>query len=143
MDDTRLIASAGGRLIAAGIRQRAAVAQRLGLATTDVLALDHVVTAPGTAPSHLARALLVSPSGTTAVIDRLTNAGLVTRVAAPGRHRVGLEATDAGREVHAHTLAPLSPDLERLVEELPRRDRRLATELLTRMADLTEREADH
>jgi DNA-binding MarR family transcriptional regulator len=142
MDDAHLIASAGGRLIAAGIRQRGALAQCLGLATTDVVALDHVVTAPGTAPSHLARVLLVSPSGATGVIDRLDNAGLITRVAVAGRHRVGLEATDAGREVHAQALAPLSPDLESLVQELSRRNRLVFAELLTRIADLAERDAD-
>lgn len=141
MDDARLIASAVGRLIAAGIRQRGALAQRLGVTMTEVLALDYVVSAPGSAPGHLARTLLVSPSGATAVIDRLSRAGLITRVPASGRQRVALEATDVGRRVHAQVLA-VSRGVERVVEDLARRDRLVLEQVLTLVADLAEREAE-
>ncbi|HEY4824297.1 MAG TPA: MarR family transcriptional regulator, partial [Solirubrobacteraceae bacterium] len=96
------------RLVAAGIRQRGALAISLESTTTDVLALDHVVTRAGSAPSDLARALLLSPSGATAVIERLTRAGLISRGPGSGKQRVVLSATDAGRELHARALAPLS-----------------------------------
>ncbi len=68
------------------------------MTTTDVLALRYVVTAPGTALGHLVRVLLVSPSGATAAIDRLRRGGLITRIPGTGSHRIGLEATDVGRE---------------------------------------------
>ena len=142
MTPTRLIASAIGRLIAAGIRQRGALAKRLDAATTDVLALHHVVTATQSAPGDLARALLVSPSGATAVIDRLSRAGLISRTQGSGKRRVVLTATDAGRELHAQALAPLSQDVEHLIEDLPRSHRMLLEQFLTRVADLAEREAD-
>jgi DNA-binding MarR family transcriptional regulator len=144
MDDrSRLIASAVERLIAAGIRQRGALAKRLDSTTTDVSALHHMVTGTESAPGDLARALLLSPSGATAVINRLSRAGLISRVRGSGNQRVVLTATDAGRELHAQALAPLSHDVAQLIEELPRSDRVLIEQFLTRLADLAEREADH
>jgi DNA-binding MarR family transcriptional regulator len=143
MDDApRLIASALERLTAAGIRQHAALAKRLQATSTDVLALQYVVTATDTAPAQLARALLVSPSGAKAVIDRLSRAGLINRTPGPGSQRVALKPTDAGRKLHTPALAPLNHDVERLVAELPRTDRMLLEQFLTRVAGLAEREAD-
>jgi DNA-binding MarR family transcriptional regulator len=141
-DPSRIIGSAVRRLTAASIRQHGALATRLESTTTDVLALDYVVAAPGIAPGHLARALLVSPSGATSVIDRLSGAGLISRVPTSGRYRVALEATDAGRDLHAQALGPLCRDAQRLVEDLPRSHRAVVEEFLTRVADLAEREAD-
>jgi DNA-binding MarR family transcriptional regulator len=143
MDDpSRLIAAATERLIAAGFRQRAALAQRLETTTTDVLALRHVVTGAASAPSDLSRALLLSPSGATAVIGRLTRAGLISRARGSGRARVVLTATDAGRELYAEALAPLRHGLRGLLEDLPRSDRVVLEQFLTRLADLAERDAD-
>ena len=139
-DSSRLIVSALGRLIAAAIRQRLALAKRLDTTATEVLALHYVVTA--TAPGQLARALLVSPSGATGVIDRLVRAGLISRVPVSGAQRVALSVTDAGRELHAQTLAPLSDDVDRLVADLPQSDRRLLERFLARVADHAEREAE-
>lgn len=143
MDDpARLLASAVDRLVAAGIRQRGALAKRLDSTTTDVLALHYVVRAAESAPGDLARALLLSPSGATAVIDRLSGAGLVSRTPGTGRRRVVLRATEAGRELHAGGLASLNHDVGRLIEGLPRGHRVLLERFLTRLADLAEREAD-
>ena len=141
-DSSRLITSALDRLIASGIRQRAALAKRLDTAVADVLALHYVIAATATAPGQLARALLVSPSGATSVIDRLGRAGLISRVPGSGTHRVALVATDAGRELQAQALAPLSDAVGRLIEDLPRSDRMLLEAFLARVADLAEREAD-
>jgi DNA-binding MarR family transcriptional regulator len=143
MDDpSRLIAFAVERLVAEGIRQRAALAKHLASTTTDVLALHYVVTGTDSAPGDLARALLLSPSGATAVIDRLSRAGLIIRAPGSGRHRVALTATEAGRELHSRALAPLSDDIRHLIEDLPRSQRVLLGKLLTRLADLAERQAD-
>jgi len=131
-DSSRLITSALDRLIASGIRQRAALAKRLDTAVTDVVALHYVIAATATAPGQLARALLVSPSGATSVIDRLGRAGLISRVPRSGTHRAALVAT----------LAPFSDAVGRLIEALPRSDRMLLEEFLARVADLAEREAD-
>ena len=143
MDDSSpLIASALGRLIAAGIRQRAALAKCLRMTSTEVLALHYVATATRTSPGRLARALLVSPSGTTGVIDGLSRAGLISRVPGPGTQRVALVATDAGRGLHAQALAPFSDAVGRLIDDIPRSDRALLEQFLARVADLAEREAD-
>jgi DNA-binding MarR family transcriptional regulator len=143
MDDpSHLIVYAVERLIAAGIRQRGALAKSLGWPTTDVLALRYVVAMTESAPGDLARALLLSPSGATAVIDRLSRAGLISRARGSGKRRVVLNATDSGRELHAGALAPLSHEVVHLIEDLPRNHRVLLEQLLTRLADLAEREAD-
>jgi DNA-binding MarR family transcriptional regulator len=143
MDDrSRLIASAVERLIAAGIRQHGALAKRLESPATDILALHHIVRGTETAPGDLARALLLSPSGTTAVIDRLSRAGLISRNRGLGGQRVALTATDAGRALHARDLALLRHDVGHLVGDLPRANRVLLEQFLTRLADLVEREAD-
>jgi DNA-binding MarR family transcriptional regulator len=137
-----LITSAVERLIAARMRQQVALAKRLDSPTTDVLALHHVVTGTECAPGELARALRLSPSGATAVIDRLSRAGLISRAPGSGRQRVALKATDAGRELHANVLARLSHDVGQLIEDLPRSHRIVLEQFLTRLADLAEREAD-
>ena len=141
-DSSHLITSALGRLIAAGVRQREALAKCLQATSTDVLALHYVVTGTDTAPAQLARALLVSPSGATAVISRLSRSGLISRAARPGRHRVVLTATDAGRDLHTRALAPSTGDVERLVADLTRDDRRLLEQFLSQIADLIERAAE-
>ena len=141
-DSSRLMVFALARLAAAHTRQHGALARRLTTTSTDVLALHYVVTATDTAPGQLASALVLSPSGASAVINRLSRAGLITRARRAGRHRVALNATDAGRELHTRTLGPSSDDLERLVADLPRGDRMLLEQFLTRVADLAERQAD-
>jgi DNA-binding MarR family transcriptional regulator len=143
MDDpAHLIVSAVERLITAGIRQRGALAKRLDSAPTDVLALHHIVTGIESAPGDLARMLLLSPSGATAVIDRLSRAGLISRTPGSGKQRVILTATAAGRELHTHSLAPLIQDVRHLIEDLPRSYRVALEQFLTRLADRAEREAD-
>jgi len=141
-DSSHLIASAVERLIAAGIRLHGALAKRLESTPTDVLALQYVVRQTESAPGDLARALLLSPSGATATIDRLSRAGLISRAPGSGKQRVVLEATDTGRELHARALAPLSHGIGPLIEGVPRSQRALLEQLLTRLADLAEREAD-
>ena len=143
MDDgSRLIASAVERWIAAAIRQRRALARRLESTPTDVLALQYVVRGAVSAPGDLARALLLSPSGATAVIDRLCRAGLISRGPGSGKQRVVLRATDAGRELHTQTLAPISHEIGQLLEAVPRSHRVLLEQLLTRLADFAEQDAD-
>jgi DNA-binding MarR family transcriptional regulator len=141
-DASRLINSAVDRLIGAGVRQRRALAKRLGTTTTDILALHYVVTAGESSPGELARALLLSPSGATSVIGRLSEAGLITRGLGAGKRRVVLVATDAGREVNAQALAPLGQDIGAMIRDLKRSDRVVLEQFLTRLADLVEREAD-
>jgi DNA-binding MarR family transcriptional regulator len=143
MDDrSRLVASAVERLTAAGIRQHGALAKRLETTATDVLALHYVARGTGSTPGDLARALLLSPSGATAVVDRLSRVGLVSRSPGSGTRRVVLAATDAGHELHARTLGPLTENVGQLINALPGRDQAFLGEFLTRLADLAEQQAD-
>jgi len=76
------------RFVAAVNRERAALAALRGEVTaTDLLALSHLRTRGSLSPGALSRALLMSPSGTSAVIHRLVAAGLTVREPGSGNQR--------------------------------------------------------
>jgi DNA-binding MarR family transcriptional regulator len=138
-----LIRAAADRLVAAAARQRAALASTLGLMPSDLLALYHLGRADGVTPGELAQALLLSSGGTTAVIDRLAQAGLIERSPGPnGRRRVLLSLTPAGRAATDPSLALLRADIDALTAELSPADRVCVERFLARLADLSERHAD-
>ncbi len=77
--------------------------KELGLLLADneaLLYLDHAETPPRM--SEIAHRLILSPGGTTKVIDRLESMGYVTRLADPtDRRATVVELTAAGRQVLA------------------------------------------
>nr|WP_285641877.1 MarR family transcriptional regulator [Lentzea sp. NBRC 102530] len=75
---------------------------------TDMTALNLIMTAPMT-PGTLAKALNMSASATTSVLDRLERAGHVVRERAPDdRRRVELRVLTAATELAATFFAPLA-----------------------------------
>ena len=96
-DPTSELAASLDRLVAAVMRERAALAVVRGDVTaSDVQALGHLRQGP-LSPGALGRALLLSPSGTTSVVQRLVRAGLAVRTSASANHRnVRLIATRQG-----------------------------------------------
>jgi DNA-binding MarR family transcriptional regulator len=113
------------RLVAAVNRERAALAALRGDVTaTDLLALSHLRRRASLSPGALARALLMSPSGTTGVLRRLVAAGLAVRSAGAGNHRdVRVSATRDGVElgaiaVEAKTLEGGSIDMVALIDAI-------------------------
>src|SRR4051794_9097982 len=91
----RLVTVAADRLVAAASRQHAALAEHLGLLPIEVLALAALRRSGGLSPTELARTLLVSSSGATAIVQRLDAAGLIEREQVSG----------TGRQVVVHVTA--------------------------------------
>lgn len=142
-DPGRLTRTAVDRLVGASLRQRAAIAAIAGLPRTDLLALDHIAGNEGVTPTTLARMLFLSSGGTTAVIDRLVEAGLVARAPRSGRRRrVVLRVTERGEAImHLHQ-RQLIADIAALTSELTLAQRSALERDLARLADLAERHAD-
>jgi DNA-binding MarR family transcriptional regulator len=124
------------------VRPAQATAKRFGIgsSSSDRFALTLITFARVRRPSHLARRLELTASGTSAVIDRLVSAGLIARVgASEGDGRaVRLFATPLGQraakellepvEAHAGFIAAALAD----VAALPRRPDVLAAPLTSR-----------
>jgi DNA-binding MarR family transcriptional regulator len=119
------------------------MATSLGLQRTDLLALHHVGRRDDITPGELADVLLLSSGGTTAVIDRLSSAGLITRSAGGGsRRRVLLRITADGRAVAQRPLAPMVADVRAVTAELSTAERAGVERFLARLADVCEHHAD-
>src|SRR3954451_24494009 len=82
-DAPTLIRAALHRKALADARQRAALARRLGLTDSEVLAVQHLARAGELTPGQLGGLLQLSSAGTTGLVRRLERAGHVTRHAHP------------------------------------------------------------
>ena len=92
-----------------GVLYSEAVAERLGIASSDLECLDYVVRGPKTA-GELARATGLTTGAITGVIDRLEKAGFVRRAHDPGdRRRVIVTTLPAVGE----RIVPLFKPMER------------------------------
>lgn len=142
-DPGALIRAAVERLVLAASRASAATAALMDLSATELRALHHVGQAGELSPAGLSEALLLSPSGTTGVIKRLTAADLLLRSPGPGNQRhVRLHLTVEAERALAPFAAPLRRELDALARALPAAERAGLEELLARLADVTERDAD-
>ena len=142
-DSSALIHAAVDRLVAAVERQRVALARTVGLLRTDLPALHHVSRRDDMTPTELAEMLMLSSGGTTAAIDRLERARLVTRSPGPsGRRRVFVRVTPEGRSLSTGSRAPLAADVAQLSVMLPSAERAGIEGFLVRLADLVERHTD-
>jgi DNA-binding MarR family transcriptional regulator len=102
------------RLLAGAHDVEEALARRLQLGSTDVVALRHLVDHPESGPADLARLLHIRTASATALVDRLQDAGHLRRVRHPtdGR-RVVLALTEPAR---AEVRAALEPLIRRIGE---------------------------
>lgn len=138
-----MVRAALDRLVAASIRQRASLAVLLGLQRTDVYALERIARGDDITPTALARVLSLSSGGTSAVVDRLVDAGLVTRAPyAGGRRRVALGLTAHGAAVMDARRAPLAAEVAGLVAGLTTEQREHLERSVGHLADIAERHAD-
>ena len=137
------IRAALNRKALADARHRAALARRLGLTSTEVLAVQYLARAGELAPGQLATQLQLSSGGTTGVVHRLQHAGHITRDAHPldGRSTL-LRLTLAMKEAAAGAWAPLVAELDKLAQDLPGGEREAVMRFLERVADAAEQHAD-
>jgi DNA-binding MarR family transcriptional regulator len=107
-----------------------AVANRIGLSPTDLLAMDLVVRRGKVSAGELARELHLTTGAITGLLDRLESAGFARRLADPDdRRRVLVEATGKERSV-AKLFAPLAAALRREAERYSERDLATLTEFI-------------
>jgi DNA-binding MarR family transcriptional regulator len=127
----------------ADARQRAALARRLGLTDSEVLAMQHLARAGELTPGQLGGLLQLSSGGTTALIHRLQRAGHVSRHAHPhDRRSAVVRLTPAIAAWATDAWAPFVADLDGLVEPMSADEREVVRHFLEGAAEAAERHAD-
>lgn len=127
----------------ADARQRAALARRLGLTDSEVLAVQHLARAGELTPGQLGSLLQLSSGGTTGLVQRLERAGHVSRRAHPrdGRSTV-VRLTPAIAAWATEAWAPFVAELEALAATLPEREQEVVRAFIEGAAQAAERHAD-
>jgi DNA-binding MarR family transcriptional regulator len=142
-DSILSIRAAFNRKALADASHRAALARRLLLTETDVLAVQHLARAGELTPGQFGVHLQLSSAGTTGLIRRLERAGHVTRNANPrDRRSAVVRLTPTMEQTATEAWARLVAELDALTLELPESDRETARRFLERAADAAERHAD-
>lgn len=143
LDTALSIRAALNRKALADARHRAALARRLGLAQTEVLAVQHLARAGELTPGQLGTQLQLSSGGTTGVIHRLQRAGHISRDAHPFDRRSSvLRLTPAMEQSATEAWAPLVGTLDQIADELSASEREIVTRFVERVADAAEQHAD-
>lgn len=143
VDTATLIRSALHRKALADARQRAALARRLGLTDSEVLAVQHLARAGELTPGQLGGLLQLSSGGTTGLIHRLERAGHVSRHANPrDRRSAVVRLTPAIAAWAADAWSPFVSEIDALASELSEDERDLVRRFLDGAADAAERHAD-
>jgi DNA-binding MarR family transcriptional regulator len=138
MADMDSISWAMHHLAVATAEVDAATARRMKLSAGDYLALKHLIVAPEPlGPAELGRLLGITSGAATGLVDRLAQAGFVTREPHPGdRRRQTVTTTPRARDAMLRELQPLADDLDRFATELTAEQHRLITEALDRLTRL-------
>ena len=138
-----LIRAALYRKALADARQRAALARRLGLTESEVLAIQHLARAGELTPGQLGGLLQLSSGGTAGLLQRLQRAGHVSRRAHPhDRRSVVVRLTPAIADWATDAWAPFVAEIDSLVEALAPDDRDVVRRFLDAAAQAAERHAD-
>ena len=142
-DPVMLIRAALHRKALADARQRAALARRLGLTDSEVLAVQHLARAGELTPGQLGTLLQLSSGGTTGLIHRLQRAGHVSRHAHPrDRRSTVVRLTPAIAAWASEAWAPFVAELDALVEAMAPDERELVRRFAERAAQAAESHAD-
>lgn len=89
------------------------LARRAGMGRAEFDALDYIEEAGEMTPNHLSERLFLTSGATTALIDRLEDAGLLARSPHPSdRRSLILRLTKSSDETGARRLSPYMKDLE-------------------------------
>lgn len=115
-----------------------------GLHRTDLNAmaviLDAGLRGESVTPGRVAEALRLSPSATTAALDRLEAAGHLRRARDPAdRRRVALELPERARELGARFFQPLAREYAEAWRDFDERERAVIARFLAASVEATER----
>lgn len=139
-------------LVQIGVTVSGAFAERTGLHATDRRALQVLdeLAAAGTGdplrPGRLAERLGLSPAATTALVDRLAEAGFVERLRdLPDRRQVRLQLTPRAHRLGQEVLAPLARRIDRAAAALSPEHAQIVVAYLREVLDSGEdpSEPDH
>jgi DNA-binding MarR family transcriptional regulator len=110
-----------------------AVAERAGLSTTELLAMDLISRGEPVSAGFLARELRLTTGAVTGLIDRLERAGFAKRVADPNdRRRVIVRPTAKERRIGAF-YRPLDLKLRRTIEGYSSQDVATLTDFIRKL----------
>ncbi len=142
-DVPTLIRAALHRKALADARQRAALARRLGLTDSEVLAVQHLARAGELTPGQLGALLQLSSGGTTGLIHRLERAGHISRHAHPrDRRSAVVRLTPAIAAWASDAWAPFVADVDALAASLSEREQQVVRRFVEGSAEAAERHAD-
>jgi DNA-binding MarR family transcriptional regulator len=138
-----LIRAALHRKALADARQRAALARRLGLTDSEVLAVQHLARAGELTPGQLGALLQLSSGGTTGLIHRLQRAGHVSRHPHPrDRRSAVVRLTPAIATWATEAWAPFVAEIDARASGLSEGEREVVRRFLEGAAEAAERHAD-
>lgn len=126
------------RLGCESVTTRHTIAAAFGIHTTDLESLDVIVARGGTcSPGALSKATGLSSGSTTALIDRLVNAGYVVRESDPDdRRKIIVRIRNEARERCEAAYAPIAAELTTLWSGYSTEQLELIEQFLLRSADL-------
>lgn len=137
-----LIRAALLRKALADAAQRAALARRLGLTNSEILAVQHLARAGELTPGQLSARLQLSSGGTTGLIQRMQRAEHVTREGDPcDRRSAVLRLSPKTQTWAAETWAPLAAEIDTLVGQLSLDEAQVVQRFLESVAHTAERHA--
>ncbi len=120
--------------------ETARIARELGVGSTDLRALDHLLEHGPAGPNELGRRLGLTSPAATALADRLERAGHVERVRdADDRRRIALIPTQHAVAEARRVLGPRIGPLLELVDELPPEELRVVAAFLARALEIQQR----
>ena len=131
------VARAARRLDLALAEMHLDVAQRMEMTPAELLALAHLAVDDELSPSELSRRLHMRTGAVTALLDRLTDHGHITRQAHPtDRRKIVVRLTKAGRREAMRHLGPMVANVIAFVRELPEADRDTIGRFIDELANL-------
>jgi DNA-binding MarR family transcriptional regulator len=125
------------------LRHAAATAKRMGLAASELAALEHLQAAGAINQKRLGERLSMSPGAITAMIDRLERRGYVERIPNPEDRRSALvKITKAGLEESLRHLWPYIEDMKNVEEGFSEEERAVVARFLRAATQATQRAAE-
>jgi DNA-binding MarR family transcriptional regulator len=142
-DNPTLIRAALHRKSLADARQRAALARRLGLTESEVVAIQHLARAGELTPGQLGSLLQLSSGGTAGLLARLQGAGHISRHPHPhDRRSAVIRLTPAIAAWASEAWAPFVAEVDALAAGLPAAQQEALLRFLEATAEAAERHAD-
>lgn len=134
------VARAARRLDLALAEMHLDVARRMGMTPAELLALAHLGMDGDLSPGDLARRLHMRSGAITALLDRLTDHGHVSREPHPNdRRKLVVRLTDEGRRATMAHLGPMVDEVVAMVRALPAAHRPIVGRFVDDLAEIVAR----